>query len=70
MAIQGHSASPPSAVRVADERQTSGGQAEDRCSLTGMTPVGQYAYSIGFSDGHASGIYTLEYLRELGGQAG
>mgnify|MGYP006275841007 CR=1 FL=1 len=34
-------------------------------AITGMTPVGQYAYSIGFSDGHASGIYTLEYLREL-----
>jgi DUF971 family protein len=29
--------------------------------------VGQYAYSIEFSDGHSSGIYTLDYLRELGG---
>jgi len=35
-------------------------------AVTGMKPVGQYAYSIEFSDGHASGIYTLEYLRELG----
>ena len=35
-------------------------------AVTGMTPVGQYAYSIGFSDGHDTGIYTLEYLRELG----
>lgn len=35
-------------------------------AVTGMTPVGQYAYSIEFSDGHSSGIYTLEYLRELG----
>lgn len=34
-------------------------------AVTAMTPVGQYAYSIGFSDGHSSGIYTLEYLREL-----
>jgi DUF971 family protein len=34
-------------------------------AVTGMTPVGQYAYSIEFSDGHSSGIYTLEYLREL-----
>lgn len=33
--------------------------------VVGMTPVGQYAYSIEFSDGHSSGIYTLEYLREL-----
>ena len=35
-------------------------------SITGMQPVGQYAYKITFSDGHDSGIYTLEYLRELG----
>jgi DUF971 family protein len=34
-------------------------------AVTGMTPVGQYAYSIEFSDGHSSGIYTLDYLREL-----
>lgn len=34
--------------------------------VTGMKPVGQYAYSIEFSDGHSSGIYTLDYLRELG----
>jgi DUF971 family protein len=35
-------------------------------AITGMKPVGQYAYSIEFSDGHSTGIYTLEYLRELG----
>jgi DUF971 family protein len=32
-----------------------------------MRPVGQYAYAIEFSDGHGSGIYTLDYLRELDG---
>ena len=32
-----------------------------------MRPVGQYAYGIEFTDGHASGIYTLDYLHELGG---
>lgn len=36
-------------------------------AIAGMKPVGQYAYSIEFSDGHSSGIYTLEYLRELAG---
>ena len=36
-------------------------------AVSGMKPVGQYAYSIDFSDGHNSGIYTLEYLRELAG---
>ena len=37
-------------------------------TVTEMRPVGQYAYAIGFSDGHSSGIYTLEYLRELAGR--
>jgi DUF971 family protein len=27
--------------------------------------VGQYAYQITWSDGHDTGIYTLEYLRDL-----
>ena len=31
-----------------------------------MKPVGNYAYAINFSDGHNTGIYTLEFLRELG----
>lgn len=31
-----------------------------------MKPVGNYAYTIAFSDGHNTGIYTLEHLRELG----
>lgn len=34
--------------------------------LVEMKPVGHYAYSIRFSDGHDSGIYTFDYLRTLG----
>jgi DUF971 family protein len=34
--------------------------------VTSMKPVGNYAYDIDFSDGHRTGIYTLEHLRELG----
>lgn len=34
--------------------------------ILGMEPVGHYAYSIQFSDGHNTGIYTLELLRSLG----
>lgn len=34
--------------------------------ITGMTPVGNYAYSIAFSDGHDTGIFTLELLRSAG----
>ncbi len=35
-------------------------------SLLGMKPVGHYAYAIHFSDGHDTGIYTFDLLRELG----
>ena len=34
-----------------------------------MLPMGNYAYGIHFNDGHNTGIYTFELLRELGGQA-
>jgi DUF971 family protein len=30
-----------------------------------MTPVGHYAYKIVWNDGHDSGIFTIENLREL-----
>jgi len=35
-------------------------------AIAGMKPVGSYAYSINFSDGHNTGIYTFEHLREMG----
>lgn len=35
-------------------------------AITAMKPVGNYAYGISFSDGHNTGIYTLESLHELG----
>jgi len=31
-----------------------------------MEPLGHYAYSIEFSDGHDTGLFTLEFLRTLG----
>ncbi len=34
--------------------------------ILGMKPVGNYAYSINFSDGHDTGIYSFDLLRELG----
>jgi len=33
---------------------------------TAMAPIGNYAYQIDFSDGHKTGIFSLELLRELG----
>jgi DUF971 family protein len=35
-------------------------------SIAAMNPVGRYAYGIDFSDGHDTGIFTLESLREMG----
>ncbi len=35
-----------------------------RCSK--MQALGNYAYHIDFSDGHNTGIYSLEFLRKLG----
>lgn len=31
-----------------------------------IEPVGSYAIKIGFDDGHDSGLYTWEYLHDLG----
>jgi len=33
--------------------------------LVGMSPVGRYAYKLVWSDGHDTGIFTLEHLRQL-----
>ena len=35
-------------------------------TITGMEPMGNYAYSIQFSDGHDTGIFAFELLRQLG----
>ena len=34
--------------------------------LEGVEPVGSYAVKLVFDDGHDSGLYTWEYLHELG----
>ena|SRR5581483_3386528 len=38
--------------------------------LTALEPVGNYAVSIAFSDGHSTGIYSWKTLRALGKVAG
>ena len=35
-------------------------------SLLEVEPVGSYAIKLSFDDGHDSGLYTWEYLHELG----
>lgn len=34
-----------------------------------IEPIGRYAYQFHWNDGHESGIYTFEMLRQLGQQA-
>lgn len=34
--------------------------------ITGIEPVGSYAVQLSFSDGHDTGIYSWDYLYELG----
>lgn len=35
-------------------------------TLTGWQPVGRYALRLTFSDGHDTGLYSFDYLRQLG----
>lgn len=37
-------------------------------NITALAPVGHYAVQPQFSDGHESGLYSWEYLYELGSQ--
>lgn len=53
---------PPTTLTVLSASET------QPLRITAMQPTGRYAYSIHFSDGHDTGIYTLELLRELGTQ--
>jgi len=35
-------------------------------AISGIEPVGQYALQISFDDGHDTGLFSWEYLHELG----
>ena len=37
----------------------------ENTDLTGITPVGRYALSFVWGDGHETGIYSYAYLRQL-----
>jgi DUF971 family protein len=47
-----------------NQRQTVPGKR--RVKIAGLEPVGNYAVRILFDDGHDSGLYTWDYLHELG----
>ncbi|GHD10160.1 gamma-butyrobetaine hydroxylase-like domain-containing protein [Tianweitania populi] len=53
--VQGHS--PDQRVTVPGKREV---------AIARMEPIGNYAVRIVFDDGHESGIFTWNYLHELG----
>ena len=53
--VQGHRAG---------DRVTVGGKRN--CSIIGVEPVGTYAVRLSFDDMHDTGIFTWDYLYELG----
>lgn len=53
--VQGHG--PGQKVLVGGKRDV---------NIRAIEPVGNYAVTLHFDDGHASGIYTWSYLHELG----
>lgn len=66
---RGHGDAPPPAPPPGSLPILSAAEAQP-LRATRVAPVGNYAYSIHFSDGHNTGIYSLEYLRELGEASG
>ncbi|MGI9328852.1 MAG: gamma-butyrobetaine hydroxylase-like domain-containing protein [Pseudomonadales bacterium] len=58
--------SPSAEVRGhgAGERKLQSGK--KYVKITGIDPVGNYAVRLVFDDGHDSGIYSFDYLAELG----
>ena len=54
-AVRGHS--PAQAILQAGKKEV---------TITAIEPVGQYAVKLVFSDGHDSGLYSWDYLYELG----
>ncbi len=57
--VQGHS--PEQKVTVIGK---------ENVAIQAIEPVGNYAVRLIFDDGHATGLYTWDYLHELGVKAG
>lgn len=55
-------AKPADPFKLLSEKELAAGSPQP----SKMTPRGHYAYQIVWNDGHDTGIYTLELLRQLG----
>ncbi|MFM8441463.1 MAG: DUF971 domain-containing protein, partial [Acidobacteriota bacterium] len=42
----------------------------ENITMTEISLTGRYAVSIGFSDGHGTGIFTFDRLRDIGSKNG
>jgi len=58
--------SPSAEVQGHTPQQRSFVPGKRNVKIAAMEPVGHYAVRIVFDDGHDSGLYTWNYLRELG----
>ena len=47
------------------KRKIAHGSIPSTLEQVSVSPVGNYALQFGWSDGHDTGIYTFDYLREL-----
>jgi DUF971 family protein len=47
------------------KRKIAHGSIPSTLERVSVSPVGNYALQFGWSDGHNTGIYTFDYLREL-----
>lgn len=57
--VQGHS--PAQKITVTGKEDV---------AITAIEPVGNYAVRLIFDDGHATGLYTWDYLYQLGAEIG
>lgn len=60
--------SPSAEVRGHGPGQETLQVGKQNVNLLEITPVGSYALKLTFDDGHDSGLYTWDYLHELGEQ--
>ena len=58
--------SPSAEVRGHGAGQETLQVGKQKVNLLNIDPVGSYAVKLTFDDGHDSGLYTWEYLHELG----
>lgn len=60
--------SPSAEVRGHGDSDTVLVLGKENVGVTAVEPIGHYAVRLVFDDGHSTGLYTWQYLYELGAQ--